>query len=77
MFANTVNRRSIETIRLLFLNKGLIMDTYITFEKDIVQILKSLEGKANTDITEAGVTIINLVDSIIKTGIEKEQVIFI
>ena len=70
-FANTVNRRSIETIRLLFLNKGLIMDSYITFEKDIDQILKSLEGKANTDINETGVTVINLVDSIIKTGIEK------
>ena len=70
-FANTVNRRSMETIRLLFLNKGLIMDTYITFERDIDQILKSLEGKATTDINESGVTVINLVDSIIKTGIEK------
>ncbi len=70
-FANTVNRRSIETIRLLFLNKGLIMEAYITFEKDIDQILKSLEGKANTDINETGVTVINLVDTIIKTGIEK------
>ena len=70
-FANTVDRKSIEVIRLLLLNKGLIMETYITFEKDIVQILKSLEGKATTDINEAGVTIINLVDSIIKTGIEK------
>ena len=70
-FANTVNRKSIETMRLLFLNKGLIMETYITFEKDIDQILKSLEGKANTDITESGDNIINLVDSIIKTGIEK------
>ena len=70
-FANTVNRRSIETMRLLFLNKGLIMENYITFEKDIDQILKSLEGKANTDITESGDNIINLVDSIIKTGIEK------
>ena len=70
-FANTVNKRSIETIRLLLLNKGLKMETYITFEKDIDKILKSLEGKANTDINEAGITIINLVDSIIKTGIEK------
>ena len=70
-FANTVNKKSIETIRLLFLNKGLIMETYITFEKDILKILKSLEGKANTDINETGVTVINLVDSIIKTGIEK------
>ena len=47
------------------------METYITFEKDIEQILKSLEGKPTTDINSAGVTIINLVDSIIKTGIEK------
>ena len=70
-FANTVNKRSIETIRLLLLNKGLIMETYITFEKDIDKILKSLEGKANTDINESGITVINLVDSIIKTGIEK------
>ena len=70
-FANTVNKKSIETIRLLLLNKGLIMEPYITFEKDIVQILKSLEGKANADIHESGVTVINLVDSIIKTGIEK------
>ena len=70
-FANTVNRRSIESIRLLFLNKGLIMEPYISFEKDIMQILKSLEGKANREINESGVTIVSLVDSIIKTGIEK------
>ena len=70
-FANTVNRKSIEAIRLLLLNKGLIMEIYITFEKDIIQILKSLEGKATTDINKSGITIINLVDSIIKTGIEK------
>ena len=70
-FANTVNRKSIEAIRLLLLNKGLIMEIYITFEKGIIQILKSLEGKATTDINKSGITIINLVDSIIKTGIEK------
>ena len=70
-FTNTVNRRSIESIRLLFLNKGLIMEPYISFEKDIMQILKSLEGKANREINESGVTIVSLVDSIIKTGIEK------
>ena len=70
-FANTVNRKSIEAVRLLLLNKGLIMETYITFEKDIAQILKSLEGKVTTDINEAGLTVINLVDSIIKIGIEK------
>ena len=47
------------------------MESYITFERDIENILKSLEGKATADITDSGVTIINLVDSIIKTGIEK------
>ena len=70
-FASTANKRSMETVRLLFLNKGLIMEKFITFEKDIVQILKSLEGKASSDITEIGVTVTNLVDTIIKTGIEK------
>ena len=71
-FANTVNRRSMDSMKLLFLNKGLIMETYITFERDIMQLLKSLEGKAGADIDDSeGVTVINLVDSIIKTGIEK------
>ena len=71
-FANTVNRRSIDSMKLLFLNKGLIMETYITFERDIMQLLKSLEGKAGADIDDSeGVTVINLVDSIIKTGMEK------
>ena len=71
-FANTVNRRSIDSMKLLFLNKGLIMEPYITFERDVMQLLKSLEGKAGADIDDSeGVTVINLVDSIIKTGIEK------
>ncbi len=71
-FASTVNRRSMDSIKLLFLNKGLIMEPYITFERDIMQLLKSLEGKAGADIDNSeGVTVINLVDSIIKTGIEK------
>lgn len=70
-FANTTNRRNMETVRLLFLNKGLIMETYLTFEKDINLILKSLEGTATNDLSGAGTNIINLVDSIIKTGIEK------
>ena len=71
-FANTVDRRSMDSMKLLFLNKGLIMEPYITFERDIMQLLKSLEGKAGADIDDSeGVTVINLVDSIIKTGIEK------
>ena len=34
-FANTVNTRAMETVRLLMLNKGLVMEEYITFEPDI------------------------------------------
>ena len=71
-FANTVNDRSMETVRLLFLNKGLVMENYITFESDIERILKSLEGTATGNLSEAkNDTITSLVDSIIKTGIER------
>ena len=71
-FANTVNDRSMETVRLLFLNKGLVMENYITFESDIERILKSLEGTATGNLAEAkNDTITSLVDSIIKTGIER------
>ena len=72
-FANTVNTKVIDNMRLLFLNKGLVMETYVTFEPDIEKILKSLEGSATNNLTSAGRndTITGLVDSIIKTGIER------
>lgn len=72
-FANTVNNKNMDTVRLLLLNKGLVMESYITFESDIEKILGSLEGKATDDIDNSSLngTITNLVDSIIKTGIEK------
>ncbi len=73
-FANTVNNSNINTIRLLLLNKGLVMDSYITFESDIDRILKSMEGEATADFEEATDrtdTIIGLVDSIIKTGMKR------
>ena len=69
-FADSTNKRSIETIRLLLLNKGLVMDKYITFETIIDNILNSFEGKAQENInTNADTT--GLVDSIIKTAMEK------
>ena len=40
-FANTTNGRDIEAIRMLLLNKGLVMESYITFESDIDRYLKS------------------------------------
>lgn len=72
-FANTVNSRVIDTVRLVLLNKGLVMESYITFESDIDKILKSLEGVATSNLEAAGRndTITGLVDSIIKTGMER------
>ncbi len=69
-FADTSNKRSIEAIRLLLLNKGLIMEKYITFETNISKIIDSLEGTASENIN-ANADISGLVDTIIKTAIEK------
>lgn len=72
-FANTVNNKAMDTVRLLFLNKGLVMESYITFESDVDKILKSLEGEATTNLstTAKNENTVNVVDSIIKTGIER------
>ena len=72
-FANTVNTRAMEAVRLLMLNRGLVMEAYITFEPDIDRILKSYEGTATDNLTNTGRndSITSLVDSIIKTGMER------
>ena len=49
-FANNVKNKNIDNIRLLMLNKGLVMESYITFESDIDKILKSLEGTSREDL---------------------------
>ncbi len=69
-FSDTSNTRSVEVIRLLLLNKGLVMEKYITFEENINRILDSLEGEASENIDTSG-DVSGLVDSIIKTAIEK------
>lgn len=69
-FADTSNKKSIEVIRLLLLNKGLVMEKYITFETNIEKIIESLEGGVSDNInTNADIS--GLVDSIIKTAMEK------
>lgn len=69
-FADTTNKKAIETVRLLLLNKGLIMDKYITFETNIDKILTSFEGTASENIN-TNRDISGLIDSIIKTAMEK------
>ena len=72
-FPNTIENSQMNEVRLLLLNKGLV--PYITFEQQIKKVLKSLDGEVSTDITLAGnndnTSITELVDSIIKTGMER------
>ncbi len=69
-FADTTNKRNIDTIRLLLLNKGLVMERYITFEGIIMDLLKTFEGTVTENIATTS-DVIALVDSIIKTGMER------
>lgn len=71
-FADTANRRAIETIRLLLLNRGLLMDKYITFKSNIDEVLNTMVGKVSEKIgTGTGTDVTSIVDSIIKTGMDK------
>ena len=69
-FADTANKRAVEVVRLLLLNKGLVMEKYITFETNIDNIIEGLEGRASENIN-TDTDISGLVDSIIKTAMEK------
>ena len=69
-FADTANKRVMDSIRLLLLNKGLVMERYITFESNIDTILEAFEGKATENINISR-DVTTLVDNIIKTGMEK------
>ena len=69
-FADTTNKRSVDVVRLLLLNKGLVMDKYITFESNIDKIIDSMEGTSSEEIN-ADADISGLVDSIIKTAMDK------
>ena len=69
-FADTANKRIMDSVRLLFLNKGMVMERYITFESNIDAILETFEGQATDNITVSR-DVTTLVDNIIKTGMEK------
>ena len=71
----TVNGKT-DPVRMILLNKGLVMEKYLTFENDIDKILFSMEEEnAGNDITKvtssSGTTMIELIDNIIRTGMEK------
>ena len=68
-FADTSNKKSVETIRLILLNKGLVMEKYITFESNIINILNNLEG--NSQDIDLNADVSGFLDSVIKTAMEK------
>lgn len=67
-FADTSNNSQVEAIRLLLLNKGLVMDRYITFKENIDKILYSFENKTASIDTASSVT--SIVDNIIRRGMK-------
>lgn len=72
-FSDKILNTKTDPVKLLLLNQGLVMDEYITFEKDIENIINSFEMNTAKDIKRATSSgnIIELVDSIIRNGMEK------
>ena len=70
-FADSSNQNSIDQIKSILLHKGLSIEKYISFETDILKIIKQLEGKASEKITDFGSDTTGLVDTIIKSAMEK------
>lgn len=72
-FTNKTISGKTDPVKMLLLNKGLVMEQYITFERDIEKIISVLESEGSTNVFKDMSTgnIIELVDSIIKKGIEK------
>ena len=69
-FSDVANKNHIDKIRMLLLNKGLVMDKYITFDSNIRIIIDRLGGIVNSNInTNEDIT--KLIDSIIKTGMSR------
>ena len=75
-FTDKVVNNKTDSVKMLLLNKGLVMEQYITFETDIDRVLTTLEGEtSNGDIaratTSSNTSMIELIDNIIRTGMEK------
>ena len=69
-FADISNKQQVETVRLIMLNKGLVMERYITFKTNIDKVLSTLSNVSSDsiDIDATGTTI---VDNIIRTAMAK------
>ncbi len=64
---------SIRNIKMLMLNKGLVLETYFGFQTNIEEILQRYDTKTKETLENINVndTVTELIDNIIKLGIEK------
>ena len=70
-FASTINKNQIEAVRLLMLNKGLVMEKYITFKDLIEKAFESLEQNVSTETIDTDANGTSIVDNIIKAGMKQ------
>lgn len=73
-FADITNKdENIKSIKMLMLNKGLVVDPYIAFQKNVEEILEKYEENTKKNMEELDATdnVTELLDSIIKLAIEK------
>lgn len=69
-FSDTSNAKSIEEVKLKLQSRNLIMEKYLTFETNVLNIIEALEGQKKTTMSTAG-DVTSLVDTILKTAMDK------
>jgi type II secretory ATPase GspE/PulE/Tfp pilus assembly ATPase PilB-like protein len=72
-FADPSDKKVENMIRMILINKGLTMETYVTFASYIEAILKNIDTKADSTSTydEYGQDITQLIDNIIRSAMTK------
>ena len=73
-FADVTNSESsIKSIKMLMLNKGLVLDIYIALQANVEEFLQSYEEGASKNLDDIGgnETTTEIIDNIIKLAIEK------
>lgn len=70
-FSDINDPKVVEQIRLMLLHSGYSMEKYISFSNKILSTLESLEVDTTEDFGASSKDITKMVDTIIKTGMEK------
>lgn len=67
------NEDNIKSIKMLMLNKGLVLETYIAFQSNVEEFLERYEAQVtqNMENIDGTQTVTELLDNIIKLAIEK------